>query len=258
MSGDLGGRIPTHGREDEFDRLSATLNAMFARIEALIGNLRTTTDSLAHDLRSPLTRLRRQTDILLNPDTDELKKHEAAQRAQAETDHVLRVFTGMTEIARAEAGLARSDFERVNLEQMAQDAVELYEPVAADNNIDLRLEGECPEIQGNAPLLAQALSNLLENALAFTPQDGTIIVKLSKEFDQCVVSISDNGPGIPEEHRARVTERFVTLDDSRSSGRTGLGLALVKAVAHMHDGELTLRDNEPGLSARLTLSCSQT
>ncbi|WP_380058323.1 sensor histidine kinase [Falsihalocynthiibacter sp. SS001] len=254
MSGEFGRRIPTYDRGDEFDRLSATLNTMFDRIEALIGNLRTTTDSLAHDLRSPLTRLRGQVDILLRPDSSEDEKFEAAQRAQGEIDHVLRVFTAMTEISRAEAGLARSEFAPVDLEELAEDAVDLYEPVAAEQDIALTFVGSSAVIQGSAPMLAQAISNLIENALTYTPKGGAIIVTLSSSKNQVCLTVADNGPGIAAADLERVKQRFVTLDDSRSSRSTGLGLALVNAVAKMHGGDLALSDNAPGLRAALWLA----
>ncbi len=254
VSGDLGGRVPIRGSGDEFDRLSATLNAMFDRIEALIRNLRTTTDSLAHDLRSPLTRLRTHVEQLALEDLTEQERRDLALRMQSEADHLLSIFTAMTEISRAEAGLGRADFETVDLLSIAMGIAELYEPVASERNINIQTMGSAKPFLGNAPLLAQALSNLVENALRYAPSGSAIKIVLQNVDDVVSVCVSDRGPGIPDEYLTRAIKRFVTLDDSRADRGTGLGLALVSAIAQLHHGNLHLTNNDPGLKAEMTLA----
>jgi len=254
VSGDLSGRVPIRGSGDEFDRLSATLNAMFDRIEALIGNLRTTTDSLAHDLRSPLTRLRTQVERLTLENLTEQERHDLVLRMQNEVDHLLKTFTAMTEISRAEAGLGRADFETMDLLSVTKGVGELYEPVASESNVQIQTMGSAQPFQGNAPLLAQALSNLVENALRYAPSGSVIKITLRNADDMVSVCVSDQGPGIPDDDLTRAIERFVTLDDSRSDRGTGLGLALVSAVAQLHHGDLRLTNNDPGLNAEMTLA----
>lgn len=253
MAGDLARRVPVRGTGDEFDHLSETLNQMLDRIGALVTHLRTTTDSLAHDLRSPLTRLRGQIEQLLRPDLPEADRIDLAARALAEADHLLRVFSALTEIARAEAGVGRQEFEPVALTDLAAELADLYAPVAADRGIALTVEGSAPPIAGNRTLLAQALANLVENALRHAPGGSAIALRLAATPGGASITVADRGPGIPEADRARVLDRFVTLDASRGGRGTGLGLALVAAVAHLHGGTVTLADNAPGLAVTLAL-----
>ena len=261
MSGDLGRRVPLRGSGDEFDRLSETLNRMLGQIEALVANLRTTTDSLAHDLRSPLTRLRGQLAELAEPALEEERRQALVTRAVTETEGLLRTFASLIEISRAEAGLARADFEPVDLGKLARDAVELYEPAATDRDVTLVLKGSAPAIQGHGQLIAQALSNLLENALRYAPAGSTVTVEVGSGANEASIAVLDHGPGIPEDQRETVLQRFATLDPSRGAhdgGQgTGLGLALVAAVAKMHGGRIALADNAPGLVARLYFPLEQ-
>lgn len=253
VSGDLGRRVPLRGGGDEFDRLSSTLNAMLDQIETLIENLRMTTDSIAHDLRSPLTRLRAQVEHLAEPDIDAADRSQAATRALEEADHLIRVFTSLTEISRAEAGIGQSDFSDVELSDLATAAADLYAPVAAEKGVALATKEESACIRGHAPLLSQALSNLIENALRYAPPGSEIEISCRIDGETAILSVGDRGPGVPESDRARVMERFTTLDPSRTERAAGLGLALVSAVTRMHDGELRLRDNRPGLLAEIAL-----
>jgi len=253
-SGDLSGRVPIRGSDDELDRLSATLNTMFDRIEALIGNLRTTTDSLAHDLRSPLTRLQTQVERLNAADMTDQERHDLTLKMQNETNHLLGIFAAMTEISRAEAGVGRANFEWVDLLSVVQGIAELYEPVALERDVHIQTTGAAQPIQGNPALLAQAFSNLVENALRYAPPGSEISIVLQETGGMASVSVSDKGPGIPDKDLTRAIERFVTLDDSRADRGTGLGLALVSAIAHLHHGHLRLANNDPGLKAEMRFS----
>lgn len=258
IGGDLDRRVPVRGTGDELDRLSETLNAMLDRIGALVTHLRTTTDSLAHDLRSPLTRLHGQIGALADPDLDDSARQELAARALDEAGHLLRVFTALTEIARAEAGLGRQAFEPVDLTALIAELAELYGPVAADTGVRIVTEGAAPPLTGNRTLLAQAVSNLIENALRYAPADSTITLSLEPGDTATLLTVADQGPGIDAADRDRVLDRFVTLDPARTDRGTGLGLALANAVARLHGGRLTLEDNAPGLRAELWLSASGT
>ena len=255
VSGDLSRRIPIRGTGDELDKLGETLNEMLARIEGLVGNLRMTTDSLAHDLRSPLTRLAGQLRRLEEGDLTEVERSAAVARAEAEISHLLQVLSDLTEISRAEAGLGRSEFEPVDLNQLVVNAAELYGPVAEERGARIVRSGTVSEVAGHAPLLTQALSNLLENALRYAPEGSEIEISLEEGASDVAVTVRDQGPGIDEAHLTEVTRPFVTLDASRSEPHSGLGLALVSAVAGLHGGQLDVRNNapEPGLSVAIRL-----
>lgn len=253
VSGDLSQRIPLRGSGDEFDQMATTLNDMLDRIEDLVSNLRMTTNSIAHDLRSPLSRLRQRVEMLSAPDRDEAAREADAARALSEVDHLLRVFAQLTEISRAEAGLGREEFEPIGLLDLAHDVAEFYEPVAADQGIQLLVKGDAATVSGHKTLLAQALSNLLENAVRYAPDGSRIIVSVQESAEQTVLSVCDQGPGVPEEDLDRLSQPFVTLDPSRTEQSSGLGLALVTAIAHMHGGEFDARNSEPGLEVRISL-----
>jgi signal transduction histidine kinase len=255
VTGDLDQRVPIRGTGDELDRLSETLNAMLDRIGQLVAHLRTTTDSLAHDLRSPLTRLRGQVEQMADPDLAPLAREALAARALSEADHLLRVFSALTQIARAETGVGREDFAPLDLGALARELAELYAPAAADRGVTLEVAGAAAPVTGNRTLIAQAVSNLVENALRYTPEGGTLTLALSQTDAHTVLAVTDTGPGIPEDQREAVLARFVTLDPARSARGAGLGLALAQAVAHLHGGDLVLSDNAPGLRAALRLPC---
>jgi signal transduction histidine kinase len=254
VSGDLTRRIPIRGTGDEFDRVGATLNDMLDRIEDLVANLRTTTDSLAHDLRSPLTRLRTHIEMLTKPDLPTEERDLVAVRSVAEIDRLLRVFSDLTEIARAEARLGRSEFEPVDLALLAADVAEFYSPVGAERGVSITLEGAVVPVPAHKALLSQAMSNLLENALRYAPNNSVICIRLDDLGQTVSLSVSDSGPGIPKGDRQGVVRPFVTLDPSRTGGASGLGLALVASVARLHDGEIMLADNAPGLVVTITVA----
>ncbi|NVO54977.1 HAMP domain-containing protein [Rhodobacteraceae bacterium B1Z28] len=254
VSGDLSRRMPMRGTGDEFDQVAGTLNNMLDRIEELISNLRTTSNSIAHDLRSPLSRLRQRVESLSDPGKSDMDREVDIARATGEIDHVLRVLGQLTEISRAEAGLGREQFEEVDLQQLVGDVVELYEPVAADQGIQLEISGQSAPLQGHRPLLSQALSNLLENAMRYAPQDTAITISIAEDGAHTSLSVRDRGPGVPEEELPRLQLPFVTLDPARTERNAGLGLALVAAISHMHGGAFVARNCDPGLETTIKLS----
>ena len=254
VSGDLSRRMPLRGTGDEFDQVAGTLNTMLDRIEELVSNLRTTSNSIAHDLRSPLSRLRQRVDALSDPTKSEQDREVDIARATAEIDHVLRVLGQLTEISRAEAGVGREQFEPVDLGNLVANVAELYEPVATDQGIQLEITGTAQAIPGHRPLLSQALSNLLENAMRYAPDNTTITISLFEDGPFTCLSVRDRGPGVPQEDLPRLQMPFVTLDPARTERNSGLGLALVAAISHMHGGAFEARNCDPGLQATIKLA----
>jgi signal transduction histidine kinase len=253
VAGDLSLRLVKTGSDDEFDRLADSVNRMLDQIERLMDGMRLATDSLAHDLRSPLTRLRGRIEMALREPPDAGTDREALADVLAQAEAALCTFENLLKIAAAEAGTARNDFAVVDLAAIASDAGELYEPVAEDEDIALSVEvPNAAPMRGQPELLAQAVTNLLDNAVKYTPAGGRIAIRVSRQDGQVAVTVADSGPGIPEDQRARVLERFVRLEECRSTPGAGLGLSLVAAVARLHDGTVTLFDNAPGLGVTLT------
>jgi signal transduction histidine kinase len=251
MHGALARRVPVRGGNDEFDRLAATLNRMLDRIEVLVGDMRMVTDGVAHDLRSPLTRLRAGLDHSLDDSLSAEERREHIERALAEADGVLRSFAALLEIARAEAGVGRDQFEPVDLGRLAADMIDLYGPSAEQKHIALTSTGGGATVSGHPQLLANAVANLVENAICHAPEGGKVELTVASGPEGPALTVADDGPGVPEAERGRVVERFIRLDDSRGRPGAGLGLSLVAAVARMHDAELSLADNAPGLRATL-------
>jgi signal transduction histidine kinase len=252
MAGNLTQRVPVSGASDEFDVLAENLNRMLDRIERLLKGLREVTDSVAHDLRTPLNRLRQRLEQSLarlaatGSDTGEI------ERAIADTDQLIGTFNALLLIAETDAGAARGAMSPLDLASVASDVSELYEPLAEERNVTLTLKtANAPMIEGNRSLVAQALANLVDNAIKYTPPGGRVAVSISQSFSGVDLCVADSGPGIPPEDRTRVVERFVRLEASRNSPGTGLGLSLVAAVAHFHNAKLILEDNAPGLKAIL-------
>jgi len=258
IAGDLSRRVPLNGSGDEFDVLAENLNRMLDRIERLMKGLREVTDSVAHDLRTPLNRLRNRLEesvARLNASgapTNENKADEI-ERAIAETDKLIATFNALLLIAETDAGTTRAAMSVLDLGGVAADVVELYEPLAEERNVSLALlPGTDLVIEGNRSLVAQALANLVDNAIKYTPAGGKVRIRAVNTSAGVELSVADSGPGIPAADRQRVTERFVRLEASRSSPGTGLGLSLVVAVAHFHNAEFLLEDNVPaGLKAVL-------
>jgi signal transduction histidine kinase len=251
MAGDLSRRAPIRGTRDEHDELAANINAMLDQIETLLTSMRHVGDSVAHDLRGPLTRLRNRLESLA---AAEAPSREDLMDCVAQTEGVLDTFNALLRIARVESGAYRSAFATVDLGRIARDVCELYQAAADEHGIELesRLDAHV-EVFGDRELLAQALTNLLDNAVKYTPRGGTIAVSLTRTEDTARLSVADSGPGIPAAEHERVLERFTRLDQARSLPGNGLGLALVKAVAAQHHGKLVLGDNAPGLVVAMEL-----
>ena len=259
MDGDLGERLPVSGTGDELDRLAVNLNAMLARIETLMAGLKEVSDNIAHDLKTPLTRLRNRTEEALRVGRSEADYRAALEDTIEQSAGLIRTFDALLMIARAESGQARDNRVELDAAEIARGVVELYEPLADEKKITLDIDAPAPAmLRGNRELISQALANLVDNAIKYVSSapchgDPAIKVHAVNEGDQVLLIVADNGPGIPEEMRAKVIERFVRLDQSRSVPGSGLGLSLVAAVARLHGGELRLEGNEPGLRAVLVL-----
>jgi len=252
MAGDLGQRIELSGTRDEFDQLADNLNAMLDQIERLLDGMRQVTDSIAHDLRTPLNRLRTRIEVALMKEPEREETRAVLEQTLADAEALIGTFNALLAIARAEAGSDRAPLEPVDLAAVITDLVDLYAPLAEDKRI--RFEHSCPvglQVRGNRELLAQAIANLLDNAIKYTPEGGTVRLAAEGAVDGPRVSVADSGPGIPAADRERVLERFVRLDRNRSTPGSGLGLSLVRAVARLHGAELLLDDNRPGLIVTL-------
>ncbi|HEX7006559.1 MAG TPA: ATP-binding protein [Alphaproteobacteria bacterium] len=254
MAGDLSRRIPLSGKGDEFDQLAGNLNAVLDRNETLLAGMKQVTDNIAHDLRSPLGRLRGRLESLLHAPVDEARQRDVIERSIAEADDLLKTFNALLSIAQAESGAPRQHFEPIDLAALVRDLAELYEPVAEEKGfaLDVRIDAGAT-IAGSRHLLFQALTNLIDNALKHAASGQRLTLGLRLEPRGAVVEVADDGPGIPEAVRDKVVERFYRLDSSRTTPGSGLGLSLVAAVAKLHGGTLELGDNRPGLVARLVL-----
>jgi signal transduction histidine kinase len=262
MEGDLAGRLPVSGTGDELDRLAANLNLMLERIEALMHGLKEISDNIAHDLRTPLTRLRNRCEEALRVAQDETQYRAALESTIEESDALIRTFNALLMIARAESGQARGGMEDIDAAEIARGVGELYEPLADDNGITLRVEAPEPApIHGNRELISQALANLVDNAIKYgapaRPAEyesrSEIVITAMAQGEHIQLAVADSGHGIPQVDRRRAVERFVRLEQSRSQPGSGLGLSLASAVARLHGGELKLEDNQPGLKSVLVL-----
>jgi signal transduction histidine kinase len=262
MRGDLSGRLPIAGSNDELDRLASNLNAMLERIEALMLGLKEVSDNIAHDLKTPLTRMRNRCEEALRMAEDELQYRAALQSAIDESDALIRTFNALLMIARAESGQARDGMSEFDAAEIARGVGELYEPLADDKGLVLKVDAPAAApVRGNRELVSQALANLVDNAIKYAAPNGAqadgvsseIVVQAMGAGDRILLTVSDLGPGIPEADRSRVVDRFVRLEQSRSLPGSGLGLSLAQAVAHLHGGELRLEDNHPGLRSVISL-----
>lgn len=266
MGGDLSQRLPIAGTGDELDQLAQNLNAMLEQIEALMIGMRQVTDNIAHDLRSPLNRLRNRLEVTLMQEASAEDYRQTLEKTIAEADNLLGTFNALLMIARAEAGSLRDSMSWVDLNATLQDAAELYEPLAEEKGVTLKVDVEDGlKIWGSRELLAQAVANLLDNALKHgLPENDAIenVIAITARPDLVragrgvVLAVADHGPGIPERERQRVLERFVRLEASRNTPGSGLGLSLVAAVARLHGGTIELGDNGPGLRVTLNLPVS--
>ncbi|HUC71719.1 MAG TPA: HAMP domain-containing sensor histidine kinase [Stellaceae bacterium] len=251
MAGNLSDRVPLDGTSDEFDLLAANLNRMLDQIERLMTAMREVTDDVAHDLKTPLSRLRARLELALIGPADAGAQSEAIRAAIDEADRMLATFNALLRIAEAEAGAGLDRTEALDLGEVARSAAEFYEPVAEEKGFTLSLAIEPGvQIRGDRHLLSQALANLLDNAAKYA-DGGELAVRVFRSEERAALEVADRGPGIPEPDREVVFNRFVRLEPSRSTPGNGLGLSLVRAVAHRHHGTVALLDNRPGLCVRL-------
>jgi signal transduction histidine kinase len=267
MAGDLSGRLPVGRSGDELDRLAENLNAMLERIEALMIGLKEVSDNIAHDLKTPLTRLRNRAEEALAKSGNETEYRTALERTIEESDGLIRTFNALLMIARAESGQARDNMDDFDAADVANGIHELYEPLAEEDGMTLHVKTMPAPLYGNRELISQALANLVENAIKYgrpvaaaqplgaEAADGAreILIEARREGDKVLLSVSDHGPGIPKADRGHAVERFVRLEASRTLPGSGLGLSLASAVATLHGGDLTLGDADPGLRATLAL-----
>jgi signal transduction histidine kinase len=284
MAGDLSERLPVGRSGDELDRLADSLNTMLERIEALMNGLQEVSDNIAHDLKTPLTRLRNRAEAALAKSGCEADYRMALEGTIEESDGLIRTFNALLMIARAESGQARGDMTDFDAAEVAHGIHELYEPLAEDKGLRLSVVAESVAVHGNRELISQALANLVENAIKYgqteasrppslpapdmgaAPKDAPalapnapalsdtgILIEARRDDGYVLFSVADHGPGIPEADRAHVVERFVRLEASRTLPGSGLGLSLASAVATLHGGELRLSDNTPGLRATIAL-----
>ena len=267
MAGDLSGRLAVGRSGDELDRLAENLNAMLERIEALMLGLKEVSDNIAHDLKTPLTRLRNRAEEALAKSSNESEYRAALERTIEESDGLIRTFNALLMIARAESGQARDNMDDFDACEVAHGIQELYEPLAEDSGLTLNVKAEPARVHGNRELISQALANLVENAIKYgRPQPAAqplgadavragrdILIEAKRDGDEVLLSVIDHGPGIPQADRKHATERFVRLEASRSQPGSGLGLSLASAVATLHGGSLRLGDAYPGLRATLAI-----
>lgn len=256
MSGDLSSRAPVLGSGDEFDRLSERMNAMLDRLENLMMTTRYAGDAIAHDLRSPLTRLRNRLEGDLR-DGEQIDRVASIEKTIDEVDAVLATFNAILSLSRVQAGTSMK-FEPVELSELAAELAELYEPAAEDAGLAFAAEIEDNfTIAGDKSLLAQGMTNLLDNAIKYTPEGGALTLRVrTNRKDEIEISVTDTGPGIPAEDRERATKRFVRLEASRTQAGNGLGLAMVDAIAKLHRGVLELSDgpgSPPAIGLRVAL-----
>ena len=248
MAGDLSQRLPVGGSGDEFDRMSTSLNAMLGRIEKLNEGLRQVSDNIAHDLKTPLTRLRNKAaDAIDTPDAD--TRRVALEGIISESDQLIRTFNALLMISRVEAGSVAAEMSTIDLSAIVADSAELYEPVADEAGLAMTTDIEPGiEVQGNRELIGQAIFNLIDNAVKYSAgaeAGGEVSLRLTRRPDAICLQVADHGPGIPADKREDVLKRFVRLDESRSKPGTGLGLSLVEAVMELHSGKLELSDTDP-------------
>jgi signal transduction histidine kinase len=253
IHGDMSQRVPLTGSGDEFDQLAGNLNAMLDQIERLMAGMRQVTDNIAHDLRTPLARLRARLEVTLIERPDVQRYAEALRDTIVEADRLLGTFNALLSIAEAEAGSRRQTMAVVDVAEIARAVAELYEPAAEEKGLRLAVVsgGRLP-VRGDRHLLSQAIANLLDNALKYTPS-GAVSLSTREVPEGARIEVADRGPGVPADRREAVFDRFVRLEGSRSTPGNGLGLSLVRAVATLHGGAAWLEDNDPGVRAVITL-----
>lgn len=261
MAGDLTRRIPLAGSSDELDGLAQNLNAMLDRIEQLMVGMREVSDNIAHDLKTPLNRLRNRAEAALRDGNDCASYREGLERIIEEADGLIKTFNALLLVARLEAGALDGETETFDLGALVRDVAEFYEPVAEEEGLDLTVDaGDGPAIVANRHLVSQAVANLIDNAIKYGrpqpasgPERAALAVSVRALANEVEITVADRGPGIDAQDRERALKRFVRLEASRTRPGTGLGLSLVAAVARLHHGTIRLEDNAPGLRAVLVL-----
>lgn len=256
MNGNLSIRIKISDRNDEFDMIAEQLNEVLDKVEQLIAEAKQVTNNIAHDLRSPLNRIRNRLEIsLINKNRDNCG--EALEKTIGDMDNIIKTFNGILEIAQAESEAARKSWKNINISDITLDAAEIYRPLAEDKSIEFDVHiTNGIIIKGNEHLIAQSISNIIDNAVKYTPKNGTIDIYVKENEKSIEVSISDSGPGVNSKDYKNITKRFVRLDASRHTQGNGLGLSLVEAVAGLHNADLIFEDNKPGLRVKLVFKKS--
>ena len=257
--GNMSGRMPVSGSGDELDRLAVALNEMLDQIERLMAGMKEVSSNIAHDLKTPLTRVKARVESALRSNNP-VEYREALDKTVEESDRLLQTFNALLSIAQAESGQSRAGLETVDASAILTDVAELYEPLAEEEGGRLTVSAqEGLLIRADRQLIAQAVNNLIDNALKYGSgaQPPDIAVTGAREGGHVVIAVSDHGPGIPEADRERVLSRFVRLDSSRSKPGNGLGLSLVSGVVKLHGGTIRLEDNAPGLRVKLELPLLQ-
>jgi signal transduction histidine kinase len=265
MNGDLSRRLPQSGSGDELDRLAISLNAMLERIGELMKGMQEVSDNIAHDLKTPLTRLRNGVEEALRSPRPPEEYRAYLERVVEESDGLIRVFNALLMIARLEAGAVQEAMQDFDLAEVARDVAELYDAVAEERGLTLTLDAETPlMMRGGRELIGQALANLVDNAIKYGASEGgagganLVKIMAHRRGARIDLTVADHGPGVAAQDRARVVERFVRLEGSRSAPGSGLGLSLAMAVARLHQGALRLEDNAPGLRITLDLPAGRT
>ncbi len=257
IDGDLSRRMPVNRRNNEFDQLSRTINSMLQRLEQLMHGMRNVTDNLAHDLRKPLNRIRNRLEVILLEPRDDDTYRETIARTVEDTEELIATFNALLSIARAESGERRQDWDEVDLTELLEQLAELYEAAAEEENLSFTADiARDLKLHGNRQLLAQAVTNLLDNAMKFTPSGGRVTLTATRNNGNIIVAVEDTGPGIAEQDREKIFERFVRLDSARSAPGSGLGLSLVKAVASLHQAEVKVSGRNPGTRFELIFDIS--
>jgi len=260
MAGDMNERLAVSGAGDELDRLAENLNAMLARIAELMVGLREVSDNIAHDLKTPLTRMRNHAEDAVRRDADPVKLKEALGAIIAESDELIGIFNALLMIARAEAGYSSDNLSVYDADTVVRDIVEMYEPVAEEQGVQLQCSSQSDLfISGSRELLGQAIVNLIDNALKYGRGDGDsrIDVSAGRSGDRIEITVADHGPGVSAADRDRLTGRFVRLENSRTQPGSGLGLSMAAAISRLHHGLLRIEDNFPGLKVTLSLPSSR-